>query len=66
MVTVGKELSTHLYRETEYFSGYLWVFALVKSMLPVCRGEPIEMSPSAEAGMPLQGIHPSFIPGFFW
>ena len=29
MATVGEESPTHLYRETEYFSGYLQVFNLV-------------------------------------
>ena len=41
MVTVDKELSTHLYRETEYFSSCLWVSPLVKKgMLPAHGDEP--------------------------
>ena len=41
MATVGEESSTHLYRETEYFSSCLWVSPLVKKcMLPVCGDEP--------------------------
>ena len=42
MVTVDKELSTHLYRETEYFSSCLWVSPLVKKcMLPAHGDEPV-------------------------
>ena len=38
MVTVPKELGTHLYKETECFSGHLWVSPLVKKYSPCTRG----------------------------
>ena len=41
MVTVDKELSAHLYRETEYFSGCLCVcYPNQEGSLPACGDEP--------------------------
>lgn len=58
MVTVGKELSTHLYRETEYFSGHLWVSPLVKKCMLPARGDEPDSDYSADGeshGAPAAG-----------